>query len=166
MSASAELRRELDTALAGLERWVLGRKKPTRHQARAVLVALGAWIEAERPAEEAVQAVRARIERGVAPLAEAWEAAVLDELILACTEHVRSVDPRHLTHPRYDLEYTVHARERLEARLVAASALGASPSEELLDRVARADEILRAHLERRARQDPPEADPDPGREPP
>lgn len=139
---------ELETALEELGRWIRS-KKPTRHHARAVLIGMGRWIEEEDPPPERVDEVAARLAQLVHPLGESWEAALHDELILACTEHVRSVDPRYLDHPRYDFAYTIAAREALEARLVAAAALETSPSEELLDKVARADERLRPYLEDR-----------------
>ena len=140
---------DLDSALDELGRWVKQKKKPTRHHARAVLIAMGRWIEDDTPAETDIEALGQRIETLVAPLGEAWEAAVHDELILACTEHVQSVDPRYLDHPRYDFAYTLAARETLEARLVAATALDMSPSEELLNKVSRADQVLQPYLDRR-----------------
>ena len=90
-----------------------------------------------------------RIETCVRPFSEVWAQAVDAELRMACEEHCRSVDPRYLKLPNYDFDYTVAARERLEARLVAANALGLEPPEELLDRVARADEVLEPFLQER-----------------
>jgi hypothetical protein len=148
MNRAEDPRDELERALAQLAGWIDERKKPTRHQARALLVALGRWIRHGAPSGDQVSAVRDRLRAIVHPLAEGWEAAVLDELILACTEHIRSVDPRYLDHPRYDFAYPIEARERLESRLVAAAALGMSPSPELLARVTRADELLRPYVRR------------------
>jgi len=141
-----DAKQELETSLTELGAWIRSKKKPTRHHARAVLVSLGRWMEDESPPEDATAAIGDRLVQLVRPLGEAWEAAVHDELILACTEHVQSVDPRYLDHPRYDFAYTVAAREALEARLRAASALGMSPTEELLDKVTRADALLLPYL--------------------
>lgn len=146
---SRTTREELEAALDELGGWIKSKKKPTRHHARAVLIGLGRWIEDAQPAQTEVEAVGRRIGGLLGQLGEAWEAAVSDELILACTEHVQSVDPRYLDHPRYDFAYTIAARETLEARLVAAEALDMSPAEELLDKVARADALLRPYLEPR-----------------
>ncbi|MEM7311505.1 MAG: hypothetical protein AAF682_32895, partial [Planctomycetota bacterium] len=79
-------REELETAVSDLGLWVRSKKKPTRHHARAVLIAFGRWIEDGEPSDEEVAAVAAAIGGAVTPLGEAWEAAAHDELILACTE--------------------------------------------------------------------------------
>jgi hypothetical protein len=143
-------KQEFETALVELERWIRSKKKPTRHHARSLLVSLGGWLEAEKGPEAPEGAeIRERLAKAVHPLGEAWEAAVHDEMILACTEHVQSVDPRYLDHPRYDFAYTISARGDLEARLLAAAKLEMSPSEELLDKVARADALLLPYLEKR-----------------
>jgi hypothetical protein len=62
---------------------------------------------------------------------------------------VQSADPRFLSHPSYDFDYTLLARERLEARLVAAEALGHPPRAELLARMRRADALLAPYLRSR-----------------
>src|SRR5207249_4090087 len=80
----------------------------------------------------AADAALARLGGLTGPDRQAWEAAVRDELVMACTEHVRSVDPRYLDHPEYDLEYTLTARRLLEARLLAAAKLGIAPDHALL----------------------------------
>jgi hypothetical protein len=136
---------ELAAAVRALEE--LPRKaKPHRHHARAVLVPLGVWVlaEGEAGAREGLERVR----RAVARFGAAWEAAVRDELTLACTEHVQSIDARYLALPNYDLDYTLEARERLEARLAAARALGIELQAPLRDRVDRADRALADHLAR------------------
>jgi hypothetical protein len=135
---------ELDEALAELAKLAPKKRKPTRFHARAVLIPLGRILLAEdRPAaKEAMKRLAAAVE----PFREAWESAVQDELSLSCTEHVQGVDPRYLDHPRFDLEYVVSARERLEARLAAATELDLSPPEALLDRVAAADRLLEPYL--------------------
>lgn len=115
-------------------------RRPTRYDARALLIPLGRILIEE--GKQAAQAEVARI-RAVqdAPL-RGWRRAVREELALAAAEHVRGVDPRFLSHPRYDFTYTLGARERLEQRLRAAEALGIAPSEDLLERVAEADRLL------------------------
>jgi hypothetical protein len=60
---------------------------------------------------------------------------------------VRSCDPRYLDHPKYDLVYTVEARERLEARLVVAEKLGLPADEAMLEAVERADGLLQSRLD-------------------
>jgi hypothetical protein len=157
----------LDELLAALRKALERHKVPTRHEARPVLLALGAEIVAGRN-ESVDAAVRALHEifpssgpsseaasrkgepddarRGSAQAAWSadWRAAVADELSMACTEFVRSVDPQHLTHPRYDFEYTLQARERLELRLRAAERLGLPLGEAWSSQVERADERLEA----------------------
>jgi hypothetical protein len=140
--------RELTEALDAL-RERLGKKKPRvgHHDARLLLVALGRRILRDGPAasEAVVDDARALLE----PVREAWTAAVERELEMATLEHVQGVDPRYLEHPRYDFEYTLDARERLEARLRAAEALDHEVPDETLARIARADETLEPYLERR-----------------
>lgn len=143
---SEALRKELSAALDELGRLAARGRKPTRFHARALLIPLGRLLlEGEAEAQAgAIQRARQLTE----PLREAWEKSVQEELALACAEHVLGVDPRHLDHPRFDFGYALAARERLEARLAAASALDLQPPEELLDGVARADELLQPYLER------------------
>ena len=137
---------DLARALEDLEQTTSKRRKPTRFQARAVLIALGERVLAGDPAvEPAIE----RLGRITAPDPEGWRRAVRDELVLACTEHLQSVDPRWLDHPKYDFGYTVAARADLEARLRACEVLDLEPSEELLDRVAKADALLEPYLRSR-----------------
>ena len=139
---SDETRNDAEAALADLADWVRHKKKPTRQHARSVLIALGRLPDL--PVDG--NAWRERVAAAVHPLSEAWEAAVQDELLLACTEHVTSVDPRYLDHPRYDFEYAIRARERLEARLLAAEVLGHPVDASLLAKVERADARLEPYL--------------------
>lgn len=139
---------DLELPLSELESWMRRRKAPTRHHARALLLAIGGHLLAGRE-EELVPALQ-RLSAIVAPDPGSWQKAVADELLLACTEFIQSVDPRWLDHPRYDFGYTVAARADLEARLRAAEELELSPGEDLLDRVARADALLEPHLRRRS----------------
>ena len=133
---------DLDRALAQLEALAARGGRPSRYDARELLLALGA-------SPVAGAGVRARIEALPPAFLEVWEAAVRDELSMAGTEHVRSVDPRYLDRPGYDFEYTIEARERLEARLRGAEQLGIRTEESLAAAIRRADELLRAQLERR-----------------
>jgi hypothetical protein len=139
---------DLELSLADLEASVRRRKPPTRYHARAVLLAIGGRLLAGEGSELAP--ALQRLASTVAADPERWRKAVSDELLLACTEFVQSVDARWLDHPRYDFHYTVAARADLEARLRAAEELELSPSEDLLDRVARADALLEPYLRRRA----------------
>jgi hypothetical protein len=135
---------DLDAALRDLER--LPRKaRPSRLHARAVLLALGSRIEADR---SGAAGDLERVLASTARFAGAWSAAIQDELALACTEHVRSVDPRYLSLPNYDLGYTLEARERLGLRLTAARALGAPLPARTLREIDRADRLLAEHLAR------------------
>jgi hypothetical protein len=139
---------DLELALSELEATLRRRKAPTRHHARAMLLAIGNRLLAGE-SEKLVSALQ-RL-RDLAPEeAERWQKAVADELLLACTEFIQSVDPRWLDHPRYDFHYTIAARADLEARLRAAEELDLQPAEDLLDRVAKADALLEPHLRRRA----------------
>jgi len=137
---SAGERARAERALLELEalRHLRGRRRrPTRYHARAVMIPLGLLILAE--GEAAVRPLLRRLAAAVEPERASWEAAVAEELSLACAEHVHGADPRYLGHQSFDLEYLVAARERLEARLVAARALDLWPSEALLCAVAEAD---------------------------
>ena len=135
---------DLELRIAEVGKAIRGRRSPTRYDARDLLILLGRRaLDAEQgESDSAVIAVAERLRVAVEPWGEAWERAVEEELALAAGEHVRSVDPRFLAHPRYDLAYTVGARERLEARLVACRLLGLDPPEALLDRIEEADVAL------------------------
>ncbi len=137
---------ELEAALAELERAAARAGRPGPHLARAVLLALGgalrtgasygsAWVERARSAGRAA--------------GKAWDEAVRTELSLACGEFAQCLDPRYLDLPGYDLDYTRSARERLEARLVAARALGFELSPRETDMLALADRVLSTVGERR-----------------
>jgi len=131
-------------ALAELRQHLSKNKKasPSRFHARALLCSLGEVAldggEPESLASELAEVVKDH--------REGWERAVREELELACTEHIQGVDPRFLKHPRYDFEYTVTARRRLEMRLRAVELMGLSVDERLLDQVAEADARLEPHL--------------------
>ena len=135
----------VNEALTELRRRVKAEEGLDRFLARAILVPLGELELADPGAgSELARAVREAAE----PASEAWAAALDSELQLAATEHVRSVDPRYLDKPIYDFDYTVAARERLEARFAASGLLGHEVDEGLLDRVAEADRVLAPYLER------------------
>lgn len=134
---------ELDVALNHLQARVEAEEAPSRYDARWLLLELGGVLMDE--GEEASRPRVARARKVVQRLGQAWEQAVAEELQLAAAEHVHAVDPRWLTHPRYDLAYTLSARERLEARIVAAEALGSPLDEGLLAAVQRADGVLQEH---------------------
>ena len=129
-----------EEALAVLEQRAKAEEQPDRYDLRALLVSLGSLEE--KPEGEAWD----RLARAVAALGESFERAAQDELSLACAEHVHAVDPRYLDLPNYDFDYTLAARERLAARLRAASWLGIAPSPALLAAVEAADERLAPYL--------------------
>ena len=137
---------ELDRALDALEQLVRADGRPSRHEARAILVPLGtALAEGGEGTKARIARLRAAVER----LRESWEAAVHEELSLACAEHVQAVDPRYLGLSDYDFDYTVEARARLQARLRAAEALGIEAPRALWLRVEEADAILEDYLRAR-----------------
>jgi hypothetical protein len=123
------------------------KRRIDRLHAREVLLAIGERALAEDAA--GAEALAGRVRELTAQREADWQAAVRDEILMAATEHVRSVDPRFLNRPDYDLAYTVEAREALEARLRAAELLGIEVDPPLLERVAGADRLLepllRAH---------------------
>ena len=63
---------------------------------------------------------------------------------MATTEYVRSVDPRYLSHPHYDLAYTVESRRQLDARWKACAYLGLPLDPASVASVTRADALLEA----------------------
>jgi len=126
-----------------------------RLHAREVLLAIGERVLGEDlPGAEQM----ARRVHEITAVREAdWQAAARDEILMASTEHVRSVDPRYLSRPDYDLAYTVEARASLEARLRAAELLGIDLPAGLLDRVSAADRLLAPFLGPRPSIDPSES---------
>ncbi len=137
------LSRDLEAALDSLRR-LQRRSRPDRQHARALLIPLGRWIRENGGASS--RDWLSRVREATAHLGGAWAGAIQDELSLACTEHVQSADPRFLILPNYDLEYALEARERLEARLITAQALGFDPPARLARGVRKADHLLEAHL--------------------
>ena len=97
--------------LKELSRACAPRQRIDRLHARAVLLAIGERILAED--QPGATQFAQRVRQITAPRAEDWDRAVRDEILMAATEHVRSVDPRFLSRPDYDLHYTVEAREEL-----------------------------------------------------
>lgn len=123
------------------------RQRIDRFHARAVLLAIGRTaLEGDLAGAGALVA---RAKELTAARQTDWEAAVGEEILLASTEHIRSVDPRFLARPDYDLAYTVDARADLEARLRAAEVLGVDLAPGLLDRIAAADRLLAPLLDAR-----------------
>ena len=149
-------RAALEEALDELHAWIRKGKAPARQDARAVLIPLGRLALADPDTDLGPESpLVTRLREAVAPCAEVWEGVVTEELALACAEHVQGVDPRYLELENYDLDYTLAARERLEARLAGAGVLGVEAPEHLLEGVRRADGLLRPLLE--ARNRPPRA---------
>jgi hypothetical protein len=127
-------------AIQELARVCNSKKRIDRLHAREVLLAIGErTLSGDEPG---AQALAARVRECSAVRASDWELAVRDEILMASTEHVRSVDPRFLRRPDYDLHYTVEARATLEARLRAAELLGIEIPAPVLERVAAADRLL------------------------
>lgn len=143
----SEPRTLLEEALSELEGLDPVKRAPNRYHARALLVPLGELLRAGQDVGAEVGRVRAASAR----LGESFEQAVTSEVSLACAEHVHAVDPRYLGLPNYDFEYTVRARARLEARLLAAATLRVEIPETLLTGVRLADERLAPYLQDRPR---------------
>jgi hypothetical protein len=133
--------------LEELARACAPRQRIDRLHARAVLLAIGERALAEDSA--GAERLAARVRELTLARGADWQAAVGDEILMAATEHVRSVDPRFLRRPDYDLAYTVEARAALEARLRAAESLGIEVPAPLLERVAAADRLLEPLLRER-----------------
>ena len=138
---------DLEAAIRAVETRAGTRAALTRHEARPILLGIGRALLAGRPDEVAGAAERLR--KLPQPLRESWEDAVRDEMGMAATEHVRSVDPRYIDHPRYDLAYTLEARRQLEQRKRACDHLGLPTDPALLAAVGRSDSILEGHTGRR-----------------
>ena len=128
---------ELEDALAGIEALEKERRPPSRHHARPLLVGLGQLLLSGTPNE--AESVKRKLQRLPPAVAEAWPAAVADEMAMAATEYVRSVDPRYLDHEKYDWDYTLEARERLADRLRAVRFLGIELEPSILAGIERAD---------------------------
>jgi len=129
------------------------RQRIDRLHARTVLLAIGERVLAEDAA--GAEELGKRVLQITSPRADDWHSAVRDEILMAATEHVRSVDPRFLSRPDYDLHYTVEARAALEARLRAADLLGIEIAPSVLDRVAAADRLLAPLLGSQGNPDDP-----------
>jgi hypothetical protein len=145
--------RDLEAALADLEDLARKGKQPSHYAARHLLLELGQALAAD-----GVEACRGVLDRALAAgsrLEPGWSAAVREELALASAEFARCLEPRYLSLPNYDLEYTQGARARLEDRLRAARALGFDLPERESEMVELADRVLGTLTEKRAgRQGP------------
>ena len=151
---------EIETALGELEALVDAAERrpdktgaqsagrPDRYHVRSLFLPLGARLMELGPRSEELAPAIERARNLKERLGKPFALAVLDELSLACAEHVHAVDPRYLSLPNYDFEYTVEARDRLSARLLAAEVLELELPETLLAAVERADATLAPHLER------------------
>jgi hypothetical protein len=126
--------------LKELARACAPRQRIDRVHARAILLAIGERVLGEDAA--GAQELAARVRTLTSAREADWQGAVRDEILMASTEHVRSVDPRFLSRPDYDLHYAVEARAALEARLRAAELLGIEVPPAVLERVAAADRLL------------------------
>lgn len=147
-------RAELDQALALVEEALRERRPWNRYHARAVLLPLGALLGSEdegdrRHAREAI----ARLARATGPTRDAWGAVLDEELEMAVTELVKSLDPRFLARPDYDLRYTLESRALLRDRLRAMEALGRDVDPSLLRHVERSERALEVELRRRGASD-------------
>ncbi len=134
---------ELEEAVAALEG--LASKKrphPARHDARALLISLGTLA---LEGDSALKVVVARVHAATGKFSERWDAVAQEEMQLASAEYVTSVDERYLGMPDYDFDYTTAARQRLEARLAACTALGLELPEGMRKRIADADSVYASY---------------------
>jgi hypothetical protein len=144
-------RQDLEAACKELVRRKKEKEIPDRQLVRLAFLSLGKVALDEGESEAVLLAGLLR--EAAAPHEDRWHEAVESEMTLAVTEFVSCVDPNFLDKPIYDFEYTVAARERLEARLWAADAIGTHLPEGLLDQVLQADEMLAPYLEDRGKAD-------------
>lgn len=107
---------------------------------RPLLLELGALLEEQSGPEP--QALIDRIQALLQPRAAEWSGHLRAELEQAAQEYDQCVDPRYLSRADYDLGYTLRARDRLRARLLAAAALGDRLPDELENRIRAADARL------------------------
>jgi hypothetical protein len=142
------MKSDLQAEIAGLEELAKRGRILTRHDVRPILLAIGGALSSAEAAD--LDATRERYRALPPEFRAAWEAAVRDELAMASTEHIRSVDPRYLDHPAYDFRYTLEARRDLDARLRAAGLTDIHIDETLSAAVGRADALLESRLARRA----------------
>jgi hypothetical protein len=138
---------ELDRGLDGLAALEKAHRLPTRLDARPVLLEIGRLLALGETSD--LDSAKRRISAFSAPFADAWSAAVRDEIAMAATEHVRSADPRYLAHPKYDWEYAIEARERLGWRMKAVQFLGMPPDPSQMTSIERADRQMEASSARR-----------------
>ncbi|MFN0006881.1 MAG: hypothetical protein ACKVXR_03160 [Planctomycetota bacterium] len=138
---------ELESAIRAVEKPAGRGAVLTRHEARPVLLCVGLLLQTGRSEElgDAGDRLRRLPERP----RESCVAAVQDELSMAATEYVRSVDPRFLNHPQYDLDYTLEARRQLDARWRACLYFGLAVDPAAQASVERADRLLEARMKTR-----------------
>jgi hypothetical protein len=136
---------ELQQALTDMEAINKEGRAPSRYEARALLLPLGALIlEGEATG---LSVTLGHIGSLIEEQAEAWSVAIADELGLAGDEFCLSINPDYLKHPRYDFAYAATSREQLEQRVQAAEHLGFPVSEVLLGRIQESDAIFEPFLE-------------------
>lgn len=146
-----DFRHDIAYACTELQRRLKSKEIPDRQIVRFAFLALGQVALQEGSGE--AKPLAAELKAAGEAHEDRWAEAVDSEMTLAVAEHVGGVDPRFLDMPTYDFNYTVTARERLEARLQAMEVLGYEVSEELLDQVSEADERLAPYLAKRAAED-------------
>ena len=137
---------ELEAALAAIAVLTKEERKPSRYDARILLLPLGALIlESE---SGGLSVMLERISATVHPENEAWATAIADELGLAGDEFCLSINPDYLKHPRYDFAYAAASRQQLEQRIQAIEHLGFPVSEVLRGRIQEADDAFEPYLDK------------------
>ncbi len=138
---------ELERAVRSLEELARKKTAPSHYVARHVLLTIGQALREEPPGSCAALLERVRAAGRTA--GPAWSEAIQTELTLACGEFAQSLDPRYLSLPDYDLDYTRSARIRLGDRLRAANELGFELTPREAEVLELADQVLASHTARR-----------------
>jgi hypothetical protein len=160
---------ELKAALAVLRQSLAAKQTLNRYHARAILLPLGACLRTEHAAEERAASAHATpgapvpqdrdalseevrwVSAATQPHAQAWRAAIDDELEMAVTELVHGADPRFLGRKDFDWRYADASRALLDDRLRALDALGLVLDPALARHVEETDRRLAAARARHAR---------------
>ena len=137
---------ELRESLVAIKALAKEKRKPSRYDARTLLLPLGALILEGDAAglSETLKQVLAL----VSSEDEEWAAAIADEMGLAGDEFCLSINPDYIKHPRYDFAYAAASRLQLEQRIQAAQHLEFPISQALLGRIQEADEAFEPYLDR------------------
>lgn len=136
---------ELKAALDVLRESLAAKRPLNRYHARAILLPFGACLKVESDPPPAGSPPSAEspelgwVRAATRSHAQAWRAAVDDEMEMAVTELVHGADPRFLGRKDFDWRYADAARALLDDRLRALDALGIELHPALARAIADAD---------------------------